>query len=82
LELNYPEKLTHGKDYQWLKYINVRPLQRAFVLHENRQYIFSMKIRSAAPPNRKTQPIYVYIYAAWAEIQSNDTIQDGFILIG
>jgi hypothetical protein len=25
LELNYPEKLTHGKDYQWLKYIKVRP---------------------------------------------------------
>ncbi len=26
MELNYPEKLTHGKDYQWLKYIKVRPL--------------------------------------------------------
>jgi hypothetical protein len=25
LELNYPEKLTHGKDYQWLKYMKVRP---------------------------------------------------------
>jgi hypothetical protein len=21
LELNYPQKLTHDKDYQWLKYI-------------------------------------------------------------
>jgi hypothetical protein len=28
LELNYPEKLTHGKDYQWPKYIKVRPLRR------------------------------------------------------
>jgi hypothetical protein len=33
LELNYPEKLTHGKDYQCLKNIKVRPPSLTLSLH-------------------------------------------------
>jgi hypothetical protein len=33
------------------------------------------KIPTAAPTNRKTQPIFVSVCAAGAEIQSEDTVQ-------